>query len=131
MTSFSDSSSLYTSTVQSGPSANAALPPHPRLQASSAHFVTSLSASSPPPLAPGCLSTPPAFSPPLTSSRFFNGILGVSEPGALRYYTLFRLIPLTLFVFRNPTLTHLPLSDFIDPLLCDLIAPTAGLAFSL
>ena len=59
VTSSSDSSSLYTSTVQSGPlSANAAFPPHPRLQTSyppSALFVFSPSAPSPPPLAPGCL----------------------------------------------------------------------------
>ena len=42
----SDSSNMYTSTVQSGlPTANAALPPHSRLQTSSlpsAHFVSSL-----------------------------------------------------------------------------------------
>ena len=48
----------------------------------------------------------------LTPSRFFNGMLGVSEPGALNCYTLFRLITLTLFVSRNITLTHLPLSGF-------------------
>ena len=40
---------------------------------------------------------------PLSSpSGFFNGMPGVSEPGALNCYTLFRLIPLTLFVSRNP-----------------------------
>ena len=47
------------------PSANAALAPHPRLQTSypfSAHFVSSPSAPSPPPHAPGCLSLPPASS---------------------------------------------------------------------
>ena len=48
----SDSSDMYTSTVQSSPlSANAALPPHPRFQTSyptSAHSVSSLSAPSPP-----------------------------------------------------------------------------------
>ena len=61
VTSSSDTSDLYTSTVQSGPpSANAALPPYPCLQTSylpSAHFVSSLSAPSPPPLAPGSPST--------------------------------------------------------------------------
>ena len=49
------------------PSANAALSPHPRLQTSyppSAHSISSPSAPSPPSLAPGCLSVPPAFSPP-------------------------------------------------------------------
>ena len=67
VTSSSDSSGLYTSTVKPGPSpsANAALPPHPRLQTAytpSAHSVFSSSAPSPPFLAPGCPSTPPAFS---------------------------------------------------------------------
>ena len=32
---------------------------------------------------------------------------------------------------RNPILTHLPLSGFLDSLLCVLIAPSPGLAFSL
>ena len=68
---------------------------------------------------------------PITSSGFFNGMLAVSKPGALNYYTFFRLILLTLFVSRNLTLTHLPLSGFLDSLLCNLIAPTPGLAFSL
>ena len=37
-----------------------------------------------------------------TPSGLFNGMLGVSEPGALKCYTFFRLIPLILFVSRNP-----------------------------
>ena len=41
-----------------------------------------------------------------TPSGFFNGMLGVSEPGALNCYTFFRLIPLTLFVFRNPIVVN-------------------------
>ena len=57
---------MYTSTVQSIPSsANAALPPHPRLLTSypsSAHSVSSSSAPSPPSLAPGCPSSPPGSS---------------------------------------------------------------------
>ena len=67
----------------------------------------------------------------LTPSRFFNGMLGVSNPRALNYYTLSRFILLTLFVSRNLTLTHLPLSGSLDSLLCDLIALTPGLAFFL
>ena len=50
------------------PSANAAFAPQPRLQTSypfSAHFVSSPSAPSPPPYAPGCFSLPPASSSPL------------------------------------------------------------------
>ena len=62
----SDSSDMYTFTVQSGPfSANAALPPHPCLQTSyppPTQVVSSPSAPSPPSLAFGCPSMPPASS---------------------------------------------------------------------
>ena len=68
-----------------------------------------------------------ASSSPFTPSRLFNGMLGVSEQGALNCYTLFRLIPLTLFASRNLTVIFLPLSGSLDSLLCDLIAPTPGL----
>ena len=126
---------MYTSTVQSSPaSANATLSPHPRLQTShppSAHFVSSLSAPSPPSLATDCPSTPPASSPPLTLSGFFNGMLEVFESEALNYLTFFRPILSTLSAFRNPILTPLPLSGFLDSLLCVLIAPTPGLALCL
>ena len=37
----------------------------------------------------------------------------------------------TLSASRNPILTHLLLSGFVDSLLCVMIAPTPGLAFSL
>ena len=116
------------------PSANAALSPHPRLQTSyppSAHLISPSSALPPPSLAPGCTSAPPASSPPLTLSGFFNGMLEVFEPGALNYFIFFRPILLTLSAFRNPILTPLPLSGFLDSLLCVLIAPTPGLASSL
>ena len=130
----SDSSDMYSSTVQSGPSsANVALPPHPRLQTSyppSAHFVTSPSAPHPHPLLLAVLLRllPPL---PLTLSGFSNGRLDVFEPGALNYFTFFCPILSTLSVSRNPILTHLPLSGFLDSLLCVLIAPTPALAFSL
>ena len=68
---------------------------------------------------------------PLTLSGFSNGMLEVFEPGVLNYFTFFRLILLTLYVSRNPILTHLPLSGFLDSMLCVLIAPTPGLTFSL
>ena len=55
----------------------------------------------------------------------------VSKPGALNCYTFFRPILLTLSVFRNLISTLLPLSECLDSLLCDLIAPIPGLAFSL
>ena len=129
-----DSSDMYTSTVQSSPaSANAALLHHPRLQTSyppSAHYISSPSVPPPPSLAPDFSSVPPASTPPLALSRFFNGMLEVFEPGALNYFTCFRPILSTLSAFRNPILTPLPLSGFLDSLLCTLIAPTPGLAFS-
>ena len=126
---------MYTSTVQSRPaSANAALSPHPRLQTSypsSAHSISSPSAPPPPSLAPGFSSAPPASTPPLTLSGFFNGMLEVFEPGALNYFTFSRPTLSTLSAFRNPLLIPLPLSGFLDSLLCVLIAPTPGLVFSL
>ena len=134
MTPSSDSSDTYTSTVQSGPPLLMLLsrvPPSPNLLSPSAHSITPFSAFSPPSLAPGRFSTPPASSPPLTLSGFFNGMLEVFEPGALNYFTFFRPIQSILSVSRNPILTHLPLSGFRDSLLCVLIAPTPGLAFSL
>ena len=137
MTPSSNSSDMYTSTVQSSPtSANAALSPHPRLQTSyppSAYSTSSLSAPPPPPpsLAPGFASAPPASTPPLTLSGFSNGMLEVFEPGALNYSTFFRPILSTLSAFRNPILTPLPFSGFLDCLLCVLIIPTPGLAFFL
>ena len=68
---------------------------------------------------------------PLTLSGFFNGMLEVFEQGALNYFTFSCPILSTLSVSRNPILTPLPLSGFLDSLLCALIAPTPGLAFSL
>ena len=72
----SDSSDMYTSTVQSSPdSANAALSPHPRLltsHPSSAHFTSSPSSPPPPCLAPGFSSALPASSPPPDFLRFLQ-----------------------------------------------------------
>ena len=135
MTFFSDSSDMYTSTVQSGP---------PLLML---HTCTTLVSKSPIPHLPTllllflpphhgplfravllCLLTP---FPPLTLSGFFNGMLVVSVPGALNYFTFFRPILSTLSASRNPILTHLPLCGFLDSLLCVLIALTPSLAFSL
>ena len=69
--------------------------------------------------------------PSITLLRFFNGMQGVSKPGALNYYTLFRLIPLALFISRNLTLIYLPLSGSLDSLLCNPTAPTPDLVFFL
>ena len=68
---------------------------------------------------------------PLILSGFFNGMLEVFEPGALNYSTFFHPILSALSASRNPILIHLPLSGSLDSLLCVLIAPTPGLAFSL
>ena len=68
------------------------------------------------------------FLPP---SGFFNGILGVSKPGALNCYTFFRLIPLTLFVSRNLILIYLPLFGSLDSLVCDPMASTPDVVFFL
>ena len=69
MSSSSDYSSLYISTVLPGPSGspsfNAALPPHPCLQTAYSpyiHFASSPSVPSPPLHVPGCFSIPPASS---------------------------------------------------------------------
>ena len=126
VTSSSDSSGLYSSTVQSGP---------PLLIRPTLVFK---------PLIPSLpilylLPLPPHHRPlllvellrPLTPSGSYNGMLEVFEPGALNYFTLFRPIPLTLSISRNPILTHLPLFGFLDSLLCVLIAPIPGLAFFL
>ena len=66
----------------------------------------------PPSLAPGFPSAPPASTPHMTLSGFFNGMLEVFEPGALNYSSFFRPIVSTLSAFRNPILTPLPLSGF-------------------
>ena len=67
---------------------------------------------------------------PLTQGSSI-GMLEVFKPGALNCFTFFRPILLTLSASRNPIFTHLPFSGFLDSLLCDLIARTPGLAFSL
>ena len=68
---------------------------------------------------------------PLTLSGFFNRMLEVSEPGALNYFIFYCPIQSILSASRNPILTPLPLSGFLDSLLCVLIAPTPALGFSL
>ena len=68
---------------------------------------------------------------PLTLLGFFNGMLEVSVPGTLYYFTFSRPIQSTLSASRNPILTLLSLSGFLDSLLCVLIAPTPGPALSL
>ena len=57
-------------------------------------------------------------------------MLEVFGPGALNYFTFFHPILSTLSAFRNPILTHLPLSGFLDSLFCVMIAPTTGILTS-
>ena len=92
--------------------------------------ISSLS-TSPPLHVSDCFSIPLASAFPLTSLEFFNEMPKIFEPGTLNYYTLSCLIIWILSVFRNPTLTHLPLFGSMDSLLCDLIALTPGLALCL
>ena len=131
----SDSSDTYTSTVQSGP------PPlmlHSRITPVSKLFIPHLPILYLLPLLlhhrPLLLAIFLRLLPPLLSltlSGFFNGTLEVSEPGALNYFIFYRPIQSILSASRNPILTHLPLSSFLDFLLCILITPTPGLAFPL
>ena len=134
MTPSSDSSDMYTYTVQSGP----------RLLMQ--HFCPTLVSKPPTPNLPTLylLPLPPRhrllllavllrlpLPLPLTLLGFSNGMLKVFEPGALNYFTFSQPTLSTLSVSGNPILTHLPLSGFLESLLCVLIAPTPSLAFSL
>ena len=131
----SDSSDTYTSTVESSPPLlmlhscptliSKLLIPHRPIS-----YFLPLPSHHRPLLLAILLHLPPPLHP-LTLSGFFNGMLEVFEPGALNYLTFFHPILSTLSAFRNPILTHLPLSGFLDSLFCVLIIPTPGLAFSL
>ena len=116
------------------PSTDAALSPHPRLQTSYPLPAILYLFPLPPHHRPLLLAAllhllPPLL--PLTLSGFFNGMLEVSEPGALNYFTFSRPTLSILSASRNPILTDLLFYEFLDSLFCVLIAPTPGLAFSL
>ena len=107
--------------------------PHPRLQTSyppSAHLISPSPALPPPSLAPGYTSAPLGSSPPPDSLRVLQWNAGGLRARSTEL-TFFHPILSTLSTFRNPILTPLPLSRFLDSLFCVLIAPTPGLAFSL
>ena len=124
---------MYTSIVQSGaPSVNAALPPHPCLQTSFppwAHFISSPSTPSPPSLVPGCPSTPPASSTPPDSLRVFQWNAGGLRARSTELLHFLSSHPVDLICIQESNLNST--SGFLDSLLCVLIAPTPGLAFSL
>ena len=136
----SDSSSWYTSTAQSGPlllmqHSHSTLTFKPLILFPPTLYLLPLHPYHSLMLLAGLfLFTPCFLFPSLTPSGFFIGMLGVSKPGALNYYTLFRLIPLTLYtlyISRNLTLIHLPLFGSLDSLLCDPMALTPDLIFFL
>ena len=115
-TSSLDSSSWYTSTAQSGPSG----PSGPLLLMHHSHPILAFKPLIPFPPTLHLLPLHPhhrlmllavslyllLLLPFSTPSGLFNGMLGVSEPGALNCYTFFCLIPLTLFVSRNPKVVN-------------------------
>ena len=138
VTSSSDSSSWYTSTAQSHPSGPLLLMQHSHPTLAFKPLILFLPTLYFLPLHPHHRLMLLAVSlylllpfPSLTPSGFFNGMLGVSKPGALNCYILFRLILLILFIFRNLTLIYLSLSESLDSLLCDPMAPTPDLVFFL
>ena len=131
MISFSDSSSWYTSTAQSGPlllmqHSHPSLAFKPLIIFSPTSYLLLLHLHQRLMLLAVSL-----YLLLLLPSGFFSGMMGVSEPEALNCYTLFRLIPLTLFVSRNLILIYLPFSGSLDSLFCDLMAPTPHLVFFL
>ena len=131
----SDSSDTYTSTVQSGPPllmlhSRVTLASKPPLLHLPILYLLPLPLHHCPLLLAVLLRLLPPLLP-LTLSGFFNGMLEVSVPGALNYFTFSRPIQSTLSAYKNLILTLLPFSRSLDSLLCVLIAPTPGLAFSL
>ena len=111
-----NSSNMYTSTVQSGPaSANAA--PLNLLFPTCPFYIFFLFPPTTVPFSQMSFCASCLLSPQ-TLSEFFNGMLEVFEPGALNYSTFFRPTLLTLSASRNPILTPLPHSKYLDCLLC-------------
>ena len=123
----SDSSDTYTSTVQSGPpSTDAALSRHPRLQTSyppSAHYISPSSAPSPPTLAPGHFSTPPASSLPPDSLRVLQWNAGGLRATSTELLHFFLSHPVDLICIQESNLNSSSSFGFLGSLLCTLIAP--------
>ena len=138
MTSSSDSSDTYTSTVESGtPSANAALLPHSRLQTfypPSAHLTSPSPALPPPSLAPGYTSAPPASSPPPDSLRVLQWNAGGLQARSTELLHFLSSHPVDLICIQESNLNSsfcFRIPGFLDSLFCVLIPPTPGLEFSL
>ena len=116
------------------PSANAALPPHARPQTSyppSAHFVSSPTAPSPLPLAPGCFSTSSASSSPPNSLRVLQWNAGGLRARSTKLLHFISSHPVDLICIKESNLNSSFFSGSLDSLLCDLIARTPGLLFFL
>ena len=130
----SDSSDMYTSTVQSGPPV---LMLHSRPIIASKPLIPHLPIlyllPMPPHHHPLLLAVLLRLLPPLPpdSLRVLQWNAEVFEPGALNYFIFYHPILSTLSASRNPISTHLSLSGFLVSLLCVLIASTSGLVFSL
>ena len=101
--------------------------PTPTFYPPSVHFVTSPSAPSPPPHAPGCISTPPASSSP----RVLQWNAGGLRARSTELLHFLSGHPIDLICIQESNLNSSSLSGSLDSLLCDLIAPTPDLAFSL
>ena len=104
----SESSDIYTSTVQSSPtSANAALSPHSRLQTfypPSAHYISSPSVPTTVPRSwlSFCASCLHSF--PLNLSGFFNGMLEVFEPESTELLHFLSSHPVDLICIQQSNL---------------------------
>ena len=89
------------------PSANAALASHPHPQTSypfSTHFVSSPSAPSPPPYAPGCFSLPPAFFSLPNSLRVFQWNAGGLRARRTKLLHFISSHPVDLIYIQESTL---------------------------
>ena len=109
----SDSSDMYTSTVESGPpllmlhscptfvSKPLHFPP-------SAHFISSSSALLPPSVAPGCPSAPPASSPPPDSLRVLQWNAGGLRARSTELLHFFSSHPVNLICIQESNLNSSP-----------------------
>ena len=138
MTSFSDSSSCYSSTAQSGPSGPFLLMQHSHptlafkplilfsptfylLPLHSHHWLMILA-----------VSLYPLLSLPLPDSlRALQLNVGGLRARSTELLHFISSHPVDLFAFRNPTLIYFPLSRSLDSLLCDPMALTIDLVFFL
>ena len=137
MTSPSDSYSLYTSTVLPDPPL---LMQHSRPILTFKSLISFLSILSllclffaplPPPLVSGCPSTPPASSPPPDSLRVLQWNAGGLRARSTELLHFLSSHLVDLICDQEFNLNSSSSFGFLDSLLCVLITPTPGPAFSL